>query len=256
MSYTFTQRLAQEWATISQRHLAHQHLGSSTLEEIITALHVAREGSVAERDQILYPLIQLSHQGDSDAQRLLIQAFIPKAKSFTRSVTALIKHTGNDTDEALSVAVAALWDAVRAYPLERTQNVAGWLTLRALRTLARLRCHDQESTCASASLEDLDHLQEVGHPKEPALSYEDNTQALEQLIHLFEWAIDHRAITQAEAAFLGTYTLRSSAQDKQNLATELKISVNAIHRRASYIRKKLQKLVKAEGFERADLVLV
>jgi hypothetical protein len=68
------------------------------------------------QDEVLVALLRLSRQGDDLAARTALQVMLGAAVRLARRTIA---HAHGDLEESLSRAVSALWQVVRAYPVER-----------------------------------------------------------------------------------------------------------------------------------------
>lgn len=105
---------------------------AETLADI--AALAARKGA---NDAVLAALLRLALGGDDLAARTILQVMLG---AVTRLALRTVHHADGDHEEAQARAVAALWSAIRSYPLDRRRrNHADRLSLDVLSALTRDR---------------------------------------------------------------------------------------------------------------------
>ncbi|MDP9408200.1 MAG: hypothetical protein M3P95_10130, partial [Actinomycetota bacterium] len=119
-------------------HLVLAEAGCGSVAELEWRVKTApgRDG-----DRLLLALLQLART-DELAARLVLQVMLPKALRLagTQLARQALHGTSTDRDEAQAVAVAALWEVIRTYPVAtRRRRVAANLALDALSLVHRGR---------------------------------------------------------------------------------------------------------------------
>jgi hypothetical protein len=102
--------------------------GARTLAEV---QRYVRRSDPAEADQVLLALVARAIEGDDLAARALLQLLLPGTRSLARRWWAL-----GDRDERAAAAVAAVYQRIRRYPLDRRPGrVAANVLMDAARDL-------------------------------------------------------------------------------------------------------------------------
>jgi hypothetical protein len=154
---------------------------------------------VAARDAVLLALLELAQAGDVLAGRTVLQAMLGKAVRVAASAARRAEF-GGDQQEALSCAVAALWQVIATYPVAgRPSRVAANL---ALDTLALVqRGHTGSSLRRRAVPEvptaDVRTVAKDGHLEQAAPEPADA-----ELYTLLAWAVRCRVMALPEARLL------------------------------------------------------
>ena len=142
---TLAGRLNLEWARLCEAQSSGEALnrwavaqpvlaGARSLEDLR-----ARVGcdDVEARDAVLLALLELAQGGDQLAGRTVLQAMLGKAVRVGNAVAGRPDMHG-DREEAVSVAVAALWQVIATYPvLARPSRVAANLALDTVALVQR-----------------------------------------------------------------------------------------------------------------------
>ena len=117
------------WAGV---HPALAEAGS--LQELLRQISRAEP---ARRDPMLVALLALAQDGDRLAGRVVLQVMLPKAVRVAMSVVRR-PDVGGDREEAYATAVAALWQVITTYPIERRpRRVTANLALDTLAVVQR-----------------------------------------------------------------------------------------------------------------------
>ena len=144
-SATLAGRLNLEWAQLCEAPASRQALhrwvvtrpvlaGARSLDDLR-----ARVGcdDVEGRDAVLLALLELAQGGDQLAGRTVLQAMLGKAVRVGNAVAGRPDMHG-DREEAVSVAVAALWQVIATYPLlARPSRIAANLALDTVALVQR-----------------------------------------------------------------------------------------------------------------------
>jgi len=92
-----------------------------------------RSAPPAEADRVLVVLVARAVEGDTTADRVLLQLLLPGVRRLARTWWAL-----GDADERAAAAVAAVYDRIRRYPLaRRPQRIAANILMDAASDLRR-----------------------------------------------------------------------------------------------------------------------
>ena len=212
-------------------------LGRHTAGDLLEQL---RDMKKAESDRALHSLLVLGHAGDALAERVVLQAMLPKAAALGRTCAGLRPLS---PQEAERTALGAMWESIRTYPIRRTNSVAGNLALNALSIItasypaAAPKGFEEEARETSEIEEALNR--DVATDDEP--SWGDSS--FHDLVTVLRWAIDTGALTRDEVAILARVDL-AEAEERADLADQLGITRNALRMRVSRIRTKLMDAVR------------
>lgn len=225
-------RLNHEWSsTLAHTPAPWQLPTDSTVETLQQALEAISDAT--DPDPLLHRLLQLHHDGDAAAGRLLLQTMLGSAHRLSRTAR------GRGLADGEADAVAAMWTAIATYPLHRTQRVAANLALEALAALQKALSIDLP---ASDDLEDLAHWeQSCGR-----LSGTHGPSASEEAAEALLWALDHRVLTKDEVALLTSIYITSDRATSADLAQIHRLSPAALRQRQHRAVRKLATAVRAE----------
>lgn len=117
------EQLDREWEVICRSHRARRSmrrwterdetLGQfSALDELIG--YVNQRGQIEQSDQVLLALLAMAD--DDLAARTVLQAMMPVVKRMTSKFSTCGAWSAEET---AAVVVAAMWDRIRTYPVER-----------------------------------------------------------------------------------------------------------------------------------------
>lgn len=85
----------------------------ATLDAVLA--HVNQRGQIERSDQVLLKLLELAPEDDL-AARAVLQAMMPAMKRMTSTFS---RCGAWSAEETAAVVVAAMWDRIRTYPVER-----------------------------------------------------------------------------------------------------------------------------------------
>lgn len=229
-----------EWdKAIADRHHAFGDLGFRRAGDLVD--EISSHTSTTDRDAVVLELLTLGQQGDSLAERVLLQAMLPKVISLSRRSAGLRRLPRN---EARTTAVTAMWEAIRTYPLHRTTSVLGNLGLNALSIVTKGfgAGHTGDVAELTAANEDMLAVLDADsttHGADPAVG---NDDPFSDLVKVLSWAVESNALTRDEVRILARAEL-GDAPDRDDLASELGIARDSLNRRVWRIRTKLMKAV-------------
>jgi hypothetical protein len=239
-------KLNAEWTHRLANRTAHYgSLGQLSGSRAVTLL---QGSTAAERDRLFYAMLSAAASGNQAAERTLLQAMLPKTVQFTRTCKGLVTLAHQD---AQCHAVAAMWEAIRTYPLHQTQKVCATLVLNALRLITNShpapsqRCFPTDD----ATLDGILTQTRADHGDNPL----QDKSAFEELITVIGWATDHGVLRPDEAKLLGRYTVSTNAE-KHALADELGRTRRALGQRIYQIHRKLAAGLDHFSVSRGDLV--
>ena len=207
------------------------------------------------QDAVLLALLTLAREGDALAARIALQAMLGAAVRLARRT---LGHAQGDLEESLSRAVAALWQVIRDYPLERrTCRAADGISLDVLAALtAKGRSRVEVPGGLPVELAEVpdDSSDESGlrglfwaaaHPGA------DHACSDEQLILLLAWAVRRGAVSLGDARLL--LRLHSPREPGvvvtcREVAEELGLGHAALRQRASRATRRLASAVAAHVY--------
>jgi DNA-directed RNA polymerase specialized sigma24 family protein len=218
-------QLNTEWDTIAGRPIDTTLCGCLTGAELLSAI---RQSAGAEQDALLHELLRLGRDGNSRAERVLLQALIPVALRMSQRVRGLDQM--NRPDRA-GHAVGAAWESIRTYRLHLQERVMANLTMNTLRFLTPTPTANERLIAArtvTASDEFLETVSAYWVPEpEPEV----------ELATVLAWAVQQRVLTRDEVKLLVQATL--GEQPHAAIATDLGLSVEGLRSRLTRIRKRL-----------------
>lgn len=201
-------------------------------------------------DEVLRALLRLARQGDQLAARAALQAMLGAAVRLARRT---LPHADGDLEEALARAVAALWQVVRDYPVDRRAcRAADGVSLDVLGVLT--------GTGRGPDLlpggELPSEVPEAAEPAQGGMRDEfwcatgvsrPGACGDEQVILLLAWAVRERVISAQDARLL--LRLHSPADPEaavscRDVAEELGIGHAAVRQRASRATRRVAAAVR------------
>lgn len=207
-----------------------------TADELLTRLH-ALTGPA--QDELLHQLLVAGHEGNLLAERIVLQRLLPKAVHLARSCASLrdIKGRDNTSQDAVAIAIGAVWEEIRVYPLHLTSSIHANIGLNALNKITKITAGESVILEPEIIQESVESTQAIKHTDEwdPESWATDNARAVEDLAFVLRWAIDTQTLSPAEVRLLARYDL-GSLEDREDLADELDIKRDSLNRRAHRIR--------------------
>lgn len=180
------------------------------------------------QDAIWHEALTRALTGDTIMERILTQSTIPWILRLSRqnAIMRILSHRG-EAEDAFSILAGAALEAIRKYPLHRTEKVRGTLFYRLLRIVTRLK----DSYTHPIDTEDT-----TGHTP---LTFTDTTTnrtaATEAVDRLLGDAVNAGTITAAESDLLIAYYTDSAA-----LAQREGCSVKALECRVRRLRNRVR----------------
>ena len=180
------------------------------------------------QDAIWHEAITRALTGDTTMERILTQSTIPWILRLSRqnAIMQILTHRG-EAEDAFSILAGAALEAIRKYPLHRTEKVRGTLFYRLLRIVTRLK---------DAYTHPIDTEDTTGHTP---LTFTDTTTnrnaATEAVDRLLGDAINAGTITAKESDLLIAYYTDSAA-----LAQREGCSVKALECRVRRLRNRVR----------------
>lgn len=166
-----------------------------------------RSSSSASADATLHALLVLTRAGDELAERVLLQAMLPKIVRLER--TALGRHLADPSSDALF----AMWTSITTYPLHRTTSVAANLALDALHHIPAQDIADGihviplfEDSDEGLSTDDNIDRQLIASLEGREETSQPNGRDL--IVEVLQWALDHEILTRDDVALLALVHLR------------------------------------------------
>ncbi|GAA4660189.1 hypothetical protein [Arthrobacter cryoconiti] len=218
---------------------AYPALGAVPLAEIRDAFR--SPGQDAWKDLVLMELIQAAQAGDALAHITVIRLLIPKAIKVTASSRALRLYS---LDDALSIYITALWEAILTHPVTRNHRIAFSLAMDALGivngSVKRSNRKVTETSMDNFSDEEL----------ESYAFHEDDADPERDLAEVLAWSLSAKILTKAEVILLTRYYLAGDVpSSRETLMEEHGVSAEALRKRASRIRITLVNAVRQEVSE-------
>jgi hypothetical protein len=252
---TLVGRLNQEWAHLrAAEHTARAvRTWSSRCPALagLTDLAALEErldaADAATTDTVLLALLGLA-RNDELAARVVLQRMLGKAVRLAGTHLARQAELGGaDRDEAQAVAVAALWQVIRTYPVStRPARVAANLALEALMAVHRgdaggpTRRGVREVPVGDLRIAGLEH-RVTGGQRLPVDA---------EVFDLLAWAVRADVLRAEDARLLvAVYGVRADGQpaDGRHVAAELGVSWPALRQRCSRTVRRLAAAVPAEA---------
>lgn len=180
------------------------------------------------QDAIWHEAITRALTGDTTMERILTQSTIPWILRLSRqnAIMQILTHRG-EAEDAFSILAGAALEAIRKYPLHRTEKVRGTLFYRLLRIVTRLK---------DAYTHPIDTEDTTGHTP---LTFTDTTTnrtaATEAVDRLLGDAVNAGTITAKESDLLIAYYTDAAA-----LAQREGCSVKALECRVRRLRNRVR----------------
>lgn len=242
--------------------------GVTSLPDLLDTIDSA---GASRADEILLALIQLTHDGQQLAGKVVLQAMLPKLSRMAATST-MNASDANSMEERQQIGVGVFWDVLATYPIDRRpQRVAGNLALDTLhrltettRALAEERPVDMTPGWRSphANGAETRHRDwfagEIasGTHTDPtsdivAAEIGDTPDPDGSLLSCVTWGVDVGAISRDEAATLVRVYAPLPGEDggHQVIAAQLGITEPALRARCSRATRRLATAVRehAEG---------
>lgn len=211
-------------------------LGPLGCETVSTWLQRVRSSTRATQDVLLHALLSATRDGEVVAVEVLLQALVPAVRRATAGLRSLDDFTPADRAGA---AVAAAWEAIRCYRLERDTHVFITLLRDARRVLAPPPTANQRHIADKTVTVDAADLADLAGPQ-PAPT----VPAEVRLAAVLSWARQARILTTTEIDLLIRVTVRG--EPVTEIATGLGITVGGVRRRVERTQARLTAAVQAQ----------
>lgn len=222
---TIIDTLNRDWTTTSQHMVLFQD-APMLAADVLHLLLTTAPGPA--QDAIWHEALTRALTGDTIMERTLTQSTIPWILRLSRqnAIMQILTHRG-EAEDAFSILAGAALEAIRKYPLHRTEKVRGTLFYRLLRIVTRLKdayTHpiDTEDTTTHTPLTFTD----------TTTNHTANTEAVDRLLGD---AINAGTITAKESDLLIAYYTDAAA-----LAQREGCSVKALECRVRRVRNRVR----------------
>ena len=222
---TIIDTLNRDWTTTSGQMVLFQD-APMLAADVLHLLLTTAPGPA--QDAIWHEAITRALTGDTIMERILTQSTIPWILRLSRqnAIMQILTHRG-EAEDAFSILAGAALEAIRKYPLHRTEKVRGTLFYRLLRIVTRLKdayTHpiDTEDTTTHTPLTFTD----------TPTNHTANTEAVDRLLGD---AINAGTITAKESDLLIAYYTDAAA-----LAQREGCSVKALECRVRRLRNRVR----------------
>lgn len=222
---TIIDTLNRDW-TITSQHMVLFQDAPMLAADVLHLLLTTAPGPA--QDAIWHEAITRALTGDTTMERTLTQSTIPWILRLSRqnAIMQILTHRG-EAEDAFSILAGAALEAIRKYPLHRTEKVRGTLFYRLLRIVTRLK---------DAYTHPIDTEDTTTHTP---LTYTDTTTnrtaATEAVDRLLGDAVNAGTITAAESDLLIAYYTDSAA-----LAQREGCSTKALECRVRRVRNRVR----------------
>lgn len=222
---TIIDTLNRDW-TITSQHMVLFQDAPMLAADVLHLLLTTAPGPA--QDAIWHEAITRALTGDTTMERTLTQSTIPWILRLSRqnAIMQILTHRG-EAEDAFSILAGAALEAIRKYPLHRTEKVRGTLFYRLLRIVTRLK---------DAYTHPIDTEDTTTHTP---LTYTDTTTnrtaATEAVDRLLGDAINAGTITAKESDLLIAYYTDSAA-----LAQREGCSTKALECRVRRLRNRVR----------------
>lgn len=223
---TIIDTLNRDWTTTSGQMVLFQD-APMLAADVLHLLLTTAPGPA--QDAIWHEAITRALTGDTTMERILTQSTIPWILRLSRqnAIMQILTHRG-EAEDAFSILAGAALEAIRKYPLHRTEKVRGTLFYRLLRIVTRLK----DAYTHPIDTEDTT----TGHTP---LTFTDTTTnrtaATEAVDRLLGDAINAGTITAKESDLLIAYYTDAAA-----LAQREGCSVKALECRVRRLRNRVR----------------
>lgn len=222
---TIIDTLNRDWTTTSQHMVLFQD-APMLAADVLHLLLTTAPGPA--QDAIWHEALTRALTGDTIMERTLTQSTIPWILRLSRqnAIMQILTHRG-EAEDAFSILAGAALEAIRKYPLHRTEKVRGTLFYRLLRIVTRLKdayTHpiDTEDTTTHTPLTFTD-------------TTTNRTAATEAVDRLLGDAVNAGTITAKESDLLIAYYTDSAA-----LAQREGCSTKALECRVRRLRNRVR----------------
>lgn len=222
---TIIDTLNRDWTTTSGQMVLFQDAPMLAADVLHLMLTTAPGPA---QDAIWHEALTRALTGDTTMERILTQSTIPWILRLSRqnAIMQILTHRG-EAEDAFSILAGAALEAIRKYPLHRTEKVRGTLFYRLLRIVTRLKdayTHpiDTEDTTTHTPLTFTD-------------TPTNRTAATEAVDRLLGDAINAGTITAKESDLLIAYYTDAAA-----LAQREGCSVKALECRVRRLRNRVR----------------
>ena len=225
MNTTIIDTLNRDWTITSSQMVLFQDAPMLAADVLHLMLTTAPGPA---QDAIWHEAITRTLTGDTIMERTLTQSTIPWILRLSRqnAIMQILTHRG-EAEDAFSILAGAALEAIRKYPLHRTEKVRGTLFYRLLRIVTRLK---------DAYTHPIDTEDTTGHTP---LTFTDTTTnrtaATEAVDRLLGDAINAGTITAKESDLLIAYYTDAAA-----LAQREGCSVKALECRVRRLRNRVR----------------
>ena len=137
MNTTIIDTLNRDWTTTSGQMVLFQD-APMLAADVLHLLLTTAPGPA--QDAIWHEALTRALTGDTTMERTLTQSTIPWILRLSRqnAIMQILTHRG-EAEDAFSILAGAALEAIRKYPLHRTEKVRGTLFYRLLRIVTRLK---------------------------------------------------------------------------------------------------------------------
>lgn len=223
---TIIDTLNRDWTTTSGQMVLFQD-APMLAADVLHLLLTTTPGPA--QDAIWHEALTRALTGDTTMERILTQSTIPWILRLSRqnAIMQILTHRG-EAEDAFSILAGAALEAIRKYPLHRTEKVRGTLFYRLLRIVTRLKdtythpIDTEDTTTTHTPLTFTD-------------TTTNHTAATEAVDRLLGDAINAGTITAAESDLLIAYYTDSAA-----LAQREGCSVKALECRVRRLRNRVR----------------
>lgn len=222
---TIIDTLNRDWTTTSGQMVLFQD-APMLAADVLHLLLTTAPGPA--QDAIWHEALTRALTGDTTMERILTQSTIPWILRLSRqnAIMQILTHRG-EAEDVFSILAGAALEAIRKYPLHRTEKVRGTLFYRLLRIVTRLKdayTHpiDTEDTTTHTPLTFTD----------TTTNHTANTEAVDRLLGD---AINAGTITAKESDLLIAYYTDAAA-----LAQREGCSVKALECRVRRLRNRVR----------------
>lgn len=213
----------------------------------------------------LHDCLQDAVSGNSTVERALLHYFQGMAVNAARTCKGLryLKSIGQQ-DEALTIAVHALWETIKTYPIQRTSSVTGNLQMEMLKRITRSVSAKLPQIMAEQTYGDFEIAESIhsesctsaameAHPMECRPHEESIGSPWIEVMRVLEWSVKTHALSVSEAKLLGQYT-SATTKERHKLADELAMSSSELSDKISVLKRRLARRLASAGVERGSLM--
>lgn len=224
---TIIDTLNRDWTTTSGQMVLFQD-APMLAADVLHLLLTTAPGPA--QDAIWHEAITRALTGDTTMERILTQSTIPWILRLSRqnAIMQILTHRG-EAEDAFSILAGAALEAIRKYPLHRTEKVRGTLFYRLLRIVTRLK------DAYTLPIDTEDTTTTTHTPLTFTDTTTNRTAATEAVDRLLGDAINAGTITAKESDLLIAYYTDAAA-----LAQREGCSVKALECRVRRLRNRVR----------------